>query len=89
MFHKKHIPHMLAHTPRLIDTYHAHKHAHLYIYSHCDRKGHFDEFYFDKVNISYKNIWAHESINPQGPKKVSVPQFIPNLFNIDVSYSKM
>ena len=63
MFRKKHVPHVHAHTPWYTHAHHDHTHAPMYVReykcTHCGRKGHLANFFFDRLNslnFAHKNI---------------------------------
>ena len=91
---RKHTPHS-SNTNHEKHSQHAHTHQHKYAFmygkvytcAHCGRKSHLAKFCYSKLNMLNKNIWARESTNPIGPKKMWVPKKTPNLIDVGVSSS--
>ena len=85
---------MHAHPPRHTHAPHGHTHhhmyAHVYICTHCGRKGHLAIFCYDRLhtpNLAKNFVWVREDTNPHGPhgpKRVWVPKTTPPLFNVGV-----
>ena len=93
MFSKKQTPHVHAHHSHhhayvaQHDHTPTHKHAKVYVCTHCGRKGHLAKFCFDKKPhlyfAKYKRFWdPYNKANPKGPKKIWVPK--PPPFDFDV-----
>ena len=61
--------------------------AHVYTYTHCERKGHLAKFCYDRINNSNfvnKFVWVRKGANSHGPNKVWVPKSTPIVFDIGV-----
>ena len=87
---------MHVHPSRHTHASHAHTHdslyARVYVCTHCDRKDHLAKFCYDRIhalNFASKNIWVRKGANPEGPKKVWVPKFIPISFDVGIISHKM
>jgi len=96
MFRKKQVSPMHAHKPRHTLASHVHAHntmyAHVYTYTHCERKGHLGKFCFDRIhdsNFANKFVWVRKGANPHGPKRVWVPKVTPILFDVGVGSHMM
>ena len=86
---------MHAHPSRHTHASQVHTHdtmyVRVYICTHCDRKGHFVKFCYDRLNnfnFASKYIWVKRDTNPHGPKKVWVPKLTFIVFDVGVGSNK-
>ena len=76
IFLKKHAPHIYGHKLRHTHAHHAHTrdslYANVYTCTHCGRKDHLANFYYDRLNnlnFASKNAWVRKGAYPSEPKK--------------------